>query len=154
MKKLTLSFGHSQTHDRVMAMVMGEGQPIYLIAYGSVSWLHCSAWPWSQYDTQRLCLGTSHHSVAVGSLSPFGDSPWLQKLNGSDAGRIEQGHPGPLGSMHHLVMVWVINCQPSSRLTWLTLSWACLPTQLMAPDSVNMASHTSPKLNPSRDCLL
>ena len=36
MKKLTLSFGHSQTHDLVMAMVMGAGCPIDLIAYGHV----------------------------------------------------------------------------------------------------------------------
>ena len=56
---------------------------------------------------------------------------------------MKQGHPGPLGSMCLLVMAWVINCQPLSRLTGLALSWACLPTQLIAPDSMNAASRTS-----------
>ena len=55
--------------------------------------------------------------------------------------------------MPHSVMVWTINCQPSPRVSWLVLSWSCLPTQLMAPDSVNMVSHASPKLSPSpNDC--
>ena len=37
----------------------------------------------------------------------------------------------------------------------LVLSWACLPTQLMAPDSMNVALHALPKLHPSpRDYLL
>ena len=35
------------------------------------------------------------------------------------------------------------------RLNALTLSWACLPTQLMASDSINTTSHASPKLSPS-----
>ena len=32
---------------------------------------------------------------------------------------------------------------------WIGFELACLPTQLMAPDSMNMASHASPKLRPS-----
>ena len=55
--------------------------------------------------------------------------------------------------MHHLVIAQVINHQPSCRLTALALSGASFPTQLMAPDSVNMVSHTSIKLSPSKDCL-
>ena len=62
---------------------------------------------------------------------------------------MEQGHPGPLGLMHHLVMVWAINHWPSTRLTGLALSWACLPAQLLAFDSMNAASHASPKLSSS-----
>ena len=40
------------------------------------------------------------------------------------------------------------------QLTGLALSWACLPTQLLAPDSVNMVSLILPKLSPyPRDSL-
>ena len=112
-----------------------------------------NAWPCSLYDGLGSCLGTSHCSAAVVSLAAHRHWSWLQKLNGDDAGRMEQGHLGPLGSMHCLVMAWLINHQPLSRLTGMALSWACLPTQLMAPDSMNAASHTSPKLSPSpKDC--
>ena len=48
-----------------------------------------------------------------------------------------------------LVMAWVINCWPSPRLTRLVLRRACLPTQQMAPDKVNKAALTLPKLGPS-----
>ena len=48
-----------------------------------------------------------------------------------------------------LMIAWAINCQPSLRLTSLVLSWACLQTQLMTPDNVNVVSHASPKLSPS-----
>ena len=77
------------------------------------------------------------------------DQPSLLKLNGVNAGGIEQGCPGPLGLMHLSVMVWVINHQPSPRFTGLALRRACLPTQQMAPDKVNEASLASPKLSPS-----
>ena len=62
---------------------------------------------------------------------------------------LSEGRLGPLGSMYHSVIAWAINCHPSPKVTTLALSWACLPTQLMAPDSMNMASHTSPRLSPS-----
>ena len=62
---------------------------------------------------------------------------------------MEHGCPGPLGSMCLLVMAWATNHQPSPRLTGLVLSWTFLPTQLMAPNNVNMASHTLPKVSPS-----
>ena len=57
---------------------------------------------------------------------------------------------GPLGLMHNSVMAWVINHQPSPRLTGFAMSWSCLPTQPMAPDSVNVASHALPKLSPPK----
>ena len=110
-------------------------------AHRSQSWPHCNAQPCSWYDALGLCLGTSNCSAAVGSLTPCKDSSWLWNLNGGDTGGIEWGHLGPLGSMHCSVMAWVINCQPSPKVTTLALSLACLPTQLMAPDSMNMASH-------------
>ena len=51
--------------------------------------------------------------------------------------------------MHPSAMAWVINCQPPHWLAGLALSWACLLTQLRAPDNINVASHASPKLSPS-----
>ena len=94
-------------------------------------------------------LGTSHHSAIVGSLAAHGYWSSLWKLNGGDAGTMVQGHLGPLGLMYHLVMAWAINCWPSPRLTGLVLSCACLPTQLVAPNNMNVVFHTSPKLSPS-----
>ena len=38
-----------------------------------------------------------------------------------------------------------------ARLTGLVLSWACLPTQPMAPDNMNVTSCTLPKLSPPND---
>ena len=36
---------------------------------------------------------------------------------------------------------------------WIGIELGCLPTQLMVPDSVNVASHGSPRLSPSpNDC--
>ena len=61
----------------------------------------CNALPHSWYDTLGLCLGTCNHSGKVGSVTPHGDLSWLQKLNGGDAGRIEQGCLGPLGLLCH-----------------------------------------------------
>ena len=125
----------------------------------------CCLWPWSQpchdawlqswCNIQQECLGSSMPLLVLWTLSSCGDPSWLWKLNGSDAGGCEWGCPGPLALMHHSVMALAINCQPSHRLNMLALSWACLPTQLMAPNSVNMASCASPRLIPSpRDCLL
>ena len=104
-----------------------------------------------------LPVGMPQHLPAfISTLEPLFSwvSSSLWKLNGGNVGRCEWGCPGPLASMHHLVIASVINCKPSYKLTTLALSWACLQTQLMAPDSVNVASHASPKLSPSpRDCL-
>ena len=94
-------------------------------------------------------LGTSHHSAAAGRFAVCRNKSWLWKLNGVDAGGMEQGWSCLLASVCTLVLAWVINCQLLPRLTGLMLSWACLPTQLMAPDNVNVASHTSSRLNPS-----
>ena len=94
-------------------------------------------------------LGSPHHSTGVEGLAACGDWSWLQKLNGADASGMELGCPGPLGSMCHSVTARAINCQPSPRLTRLALSWACFPTQQMAPDRVNAAPHALPKLSPS-----
>ena len=66
-----------------------------------------------------------------------------------NTGGMEQGQPGPLCLICPSVMAWAIYHWPSPRLNSLALSWACLPTQPMAPDSVNTASHASPKLGPS-----
>ena len=74
-------------------------------------------------------LGSPHHSTGVEGLAAHGDWSWLWKLNGGNGGGMEQGCPGPLGSMHSLVMAWAINHWPSPRLAGLMLSWACLPTQ-------------------------
>ena len=56
---------------------------------------------------------------------------------------------GPLGSMCPSVMAWAISHWPPPRLASLALSWAGLPTQVMAPDNVNVASRTLPRLSPS-----
>ena len=108
-----------------------------------------NAWACSCYNGLGSYLGTSHQLPAVGGLSAHENWSWLQNLNGGHAGRMELGHPDPLCLMHPFVMVWAINHHPSPRLTRLTLSWACLPTQPMAPNSINMASHSLPKLSPS-----
>ena len=101
----------------------------------------CGAWPHSWCTGQHWGLGTSHHSASAGRFAVCRDKTWLWKLNGVDAGGMEWGWPGPLGSMCPSVMTWGINCQPSPRLTGLVLSWACLPTQLMPPDNIDMVSH-------------
>ena len=113
------------------------------------SWSCCSAQPCSWCTGWGPRLVTSHCSAAAGRLADHGDESWLQKLNGFDAGGMEWGWPGPLGSMCPSVLAWMINYQPLPRLTGLALSWACLPTQLMVPDKVNVASHALPKLSPS-----
>ena len=115
---------------------------------------HCGAQHHFWCTGQEPSLGTSHHSATTRKFAGCGDNSWLQTLNGVETDRMEQGWPGPLGLMCPSVMVWVINHWPSPRLTGLVLSWACLPTQLMAPDSVNAVSHTSPDLSPSNDCNL
>ena len=144
-RKLTLNFCPSQTHSLVK--VSGSEQPKVLITAGHgpslvvmYSLIH-GATP-NEYASAppSICL---HSGASHGGLS------LLEKLNGGNVGRWEWGCPGPLASMHHLVMAWVINCWSSHKLTTLVLSWAYLPTQLMAPDSMNMASHASPKLSPS-----
>ena len=83
---------------------------------------HCGAQPHSWCTGLGPHLGTSHHSAAFRRLAGHGDESWLQKLNGVDAGGMEWGHPGPLGSMCLSVMAWVINCWSSPRLTGLELS--------------------------------
>ena len=88
MRKLTPNFGHSQTCDLVR--VMGGG-----LAHGSChpwpqSQPFCNAWPHSWYDGLGSCLGTSHHSAAVGSLAAHGDWSWLWQLHGGNAGRRSQ----------------------------------------------------------------
>ena len=113
------------------------------------SWPHCGPWPHSWCTGQGSSLGTSHHSAAARQLAGHGDKSCLQKLNCVDAGGMEWGWPGPLGLMCPPVMAWVINCWPLLQLTGLALSWACLPTQPMAPNNVNVASWASPKLSPS-----
>ena len=153
MRKLTLNFSNSWTHGLVKVKVLGSEQPKGLITFGW-SQPHCYAQPHSWCDTCWVCLGSSPCSSMLRSLPFCWGLSWLQKLNDGNTGWCEQGCPGPLAFMHCSVMAWVINCQPSHRLITLVLSWACLPLQLMAPNSVNMASHASPKLSPSpRDCL-
>ena len=132
-------FGHSQTQNLEKVKVMGVGAVHKSHCLWLWSWPHCNAWPCSWYDTLWLCLGTSNCSAAVWGLTPHRDSSWLQDLNGGDTGKIEWGCLGLLGSMHCPVMAWAINYQPSSKLTALVLSWASLPTQLIFPDSMNMA---------------
>ena len=113
------------------------------------SWPHCGAQPYSWYTGLGPHLGTSHNAAAVGRLAGHGDWPWSLKLNGLDTSGMEWGCPGPIGLMHPLAMAWVINCLPSPRLTRLALSWACLPTQPMALDSVSAVSHALPRFSPS-----
>ena len=72
-------------------------------------WSFCNVQPHSWYDGPRSHLGTSHHSTGVEGLATCRDKSCLWKLNGADAGGMEQGHPGPLGLMHHLVIAWAIN---------------------------------------------
>ena len=94
------------------------------------------------------------YSLVLWGLSSCRGPSWLWNLNGKNTGRQVWGHPGPLASVHHSLMACAIICWPSHRLNALALSWACLPTQFMAPDSVNMVSWASPNLRPSpRDCL-
>ena len=117
---------------------------------------HC-LWSWSQphswWARWGLSLGTSHHSATTGMFPGHEDKSWLWKLNGVEVGGIKWGWPGSLGSICPSVMAWGISYQPSPRFAGLALSWACLPTQLMAPDSINVESCTSPKVSPSpNDC--
>ena len=140
-RKLTLNFHHSQTHGPVKVKVLGSEQPKVLVAAG------CNPGLIVMYCLVHGAAPDDHLS-ALWSLSSDGDLSWLQKLNGGNAGRCEQGHPGPLASTHHSVMAWVINCWPSCILTALVLSWACLLTQLTTRDGVNVASHTLHKLSP------
>ena len=96
------------------------------------SWQHCDTQSWSWCYIWWVCLGSSTHLSVLWSLSSCWGPSWLQNLNGSNAGRCERGCPGPLVSTHHSVMAWAINHWPSHRFNALALSWACLPTQLMA----------------------
>ena len=112
------------------------------------SWALCGTQPCSWCAGQGPGLGTSYCSAIVGMFAGHGDQSWLWKLNSVDAGEIEWGWPAPLGLMCPSVMAWEVSCWPSLRLAGLALSWTCLPTQLMAPDSVNTASHALPKLRP------
>ena len=148
MRKLMLNVCHFWVHDLIRAKVTGVEPPTTLV----VSSLGPSLAVAPDLTGWWPSLGTSHHSAAAGKLTGCGDKSWLWKLNCVDAGGMEWGQPGPLGSICPSVMAWVINCWPSPRLTGLALSWACLPTQMMVPDKVNVASHTSPKLSPSNDC--
>ena len=117
------------------------------------SWPHCGAQPCSWWTGWGPSLGTSHYSADARKFAGHGDESWLQKLNGVETCGMERGCLGLLGSICPSVMALAINCQPSSRLTALALSWACLPTQQMVSDSVNAASHTLPKVSLSpNDC--
>ena len=126
--------------------------PVTLKSHSSLCpwpWSFCNPQPHSWYNSLGSCLGTSPHSTGVEGPVTWGDQSWLQKLNGANIGGMKWGCTGPLSSMHLLGMAWVINHQPSPRLTRLAFSWACLLTQQMAPDSMNEASCATPKLNPS-----
>ena len=87
------------------------------------------SWPHSWWARWGLSLGTSHHSGTAGMFAGHGDEFWLWKLNGVEAGGIEWGQPGPLGSMCPSLMTWAISHQMSPRLASLVLSWNGLPTQ-------------------------
>ena len=130
-RKLTLNFHHSQTHSPVK--VSGLDQP-KSCCHWLWSCLHCDVWSHSWWNTQWVHFSTSQHSSVLWCCSSHGSLSWLQKLNDGDAGGCKGGCPGPLPSMCHLLMAWVISCQSSHNLTLLTLSWACLLTQIMAPD--------------------
>ena len=112
-------------------------------------WPHCCTLPPSLCDGQQICPGSSMSSLSLWNLSSGGDSSLLWNMNSSVTGRWEWGHPGPLAMMHCSVIAWAINCWLSCRLNGLALSWVCLATQLLAPDSVNMVSLVSPKFRPS-----
>ena len=131
----------------------GWGSPRFSLLLATVLallWCTASFMVWHLMSMPQ----TSQHSSALWSLSSCGGLSWLQKLNSGNTDSHEQGCLGPLASMHHSMMAWVINCWPSHKLTALVLSWACLLTQLMAPDNVNMVSCPLLKLSPSpRDCL-
>ena len=62
---------------------------------------------------------------------------------------LECGCPGPLAPIQHSVMAWVITHQPSHVVKGSVARCANLPTQVLAPVSVNMASLTLPKFRPS-----
>ena len=148
LKKLTTNFGHSWIHDLVKAKVIGVGQPIGLVTSG------CS-------PGLVVMLDLIH------GMMPYGYTwapPIVQQLLG--ASFLTGTHPN-CGSLMVVVQgelsmdIWVLWVQcilqwwpewsttgwPSPRLTALVLSWACLPTQLMAPNSVNVASCNLPKLS-------
>ena len=152
MRKLMLNFCHFWTH----GLMKGKGN------WGGAIHSSCCLWPWSQLccSTQPCSwctywgpsLNTSHCSAAAGRLAGHGDKSWLWKLNGVDAGGMEWGGQDPWCDVSFRDGL-VDPHQSSPRLTGLVLSWACLLTQLMAPDKVNMASHTLPKLSSSsNDC--
>ena len=117
MRKLMLNFGHSQTHSLVRMKATGVELPIVLTGLG----LSLDS-AFFMVDGLESHLHTSHHSAAAGGLAACSDWSWLQRLNGVDAVGMEQGHPGPLGSMCLSMMAWAINHQPSPRLTGLGLS--------------------------------
>ena len=70
----------------------------------------------------RTSLETSHCSAVAGIFAGHGDKSLLQKLNGVEAGGIEWGWLGPLGSTCPSVMAWVISQWPSPRLACLAQS--------------------------------
>ena len=101
---------------------------------------HCGTWPCSWCMGWGPSLGTSHHSAAAGKFAGCRDKSWLQKLNGVEAGGMEQGWPDPLDLIvlqwwfgwstagHHpgsLVWHWVgLVCQPN---WWCLTAWTwCL----------------------------
>ena len=141
---------HTWIHDLVMVNELGVGLPMDLIVdgcgYGHIAVPYpghgvCDGW--------QIWPGSFMSSSALWHLSSSGDLSLQWNVKGGVISGWKWGWPGPLAMMHCSVMAGVINCQPSCRLNGLALSWACLPTQLMAPESVKMVFLTSPKLRPS-----
>ena len=104
----------------------------------------CGAYPHSWCTRSGgLSLGTSHHSAAprrlawVMETSPGCTETWMVLMQVG----WNEGGQAPLVWCVLSVMAWVNQPLPIAQAYWLdALSWVCLPTQLMVPDSVNAAS--------------
>ena len=147
MMKLMLCSYHSWIHGLMRARVTGVVPSITPVVSDLSS--SCGTWPHSCCPVWGSSWGTSHCLAFAKRLAGCRDMSWLQKLNGLDAGIMDQGWPGPLGLMCPLVMAWVINHLPLPRLMGLVLICAYLPTHAIIPDNINVASLTSPKFSPS-----
>ena len=153
MRKLMLNFCHFWIHNLMRVKVTRVVSPITVIASGLDLSLAVVPGLASGVLVNGQAWATSHHSAAAGKFAVCGDESWLWKLNGVDAGGMERRVTRPswfdvsfgdgLGNQLQVI----------TQTYWFGTKLGLFANQLMVPDNVNMASHASPKLNPSpNDC--